>query len=205
MAWLADSLLAAWKFLRSFVTRDWSLEDYPVRVESFPDVLKRWVFDGHPLRTEYYPNVVERQVRCPPWSDTWLAHVINWPEMSRFGDSADDALARLRTDFAEWNAAGDPLPRPGICPPVVEAPAHRIAEHPDLAADFFRRVLNLDDGQEWVSDEADLRCFHREASNDRHVDKILLTYRVDMSDIADGPVVAIFERIVALGAWSSPR
>ena len=68
MAWLADSLLAAWKFLRSFVTRDWNLEDYPVRVEYFPDVLRRWVVDGHPLRTEYHSNVVERQVRCPPRS-----------------------------------------------------------------------------------------------------------------------------------------
>src|SRR5439155_21612862 len=80
MAWLADSLLAAWKLLRSFVTRNWNLEDYPVRVEYFPDVLRRWVLDGHPLRTEYHSNVVERQVRCPPWSGTWFAHVINWPE-----------------------------------------------------------------------------------------------------------------------------
>src|SRR2546425_4064318 len=139
MAWLADSLLAAWKFLRSFVTRDWNLEDYPVRVGYFPDVLRRWVFDGHPLRTEYHSNVVERQVRGPPWSDTWFAHVINWPEMSRFGDSAGDALASLRTEFAEWMAAGDHLPRPGSCSLFPEASTFRIAEHPDLAADFLDR------------------------------------------------------------------
>jgi len=205
MAQLADSLLAAWKFLRSFVTRNWNLEDYPVRVEYFPDVLRRSVFDGHPLRMEYDSNVVERHVSCPPWSGTWFAHVINWPEMSRFGDSGGEALASLRTDFAEWKAADERLPRPGICSMIPEAPALRIAEHPDLAADFLRRIFNLDYGLAWVSDEADLRCFHRETTNDRYVEKIVLAYGVDVSDIADGPVVAIFERIVALGAWSGPR
>ena len=85
---------------------------------------------------------------------------------------------------------------------IPKAPALRIAEHPDLAGDFLRRLFNLDYSHVWVSDEADLRCFHREATNDRYVEKILLTYGVDVSDIADGPVVAIFERILALGAWS---
>src|SRR5438067_13274780 len=45
-------------------------------------------------------DVIERRLRSRPWS-AWLAHVVNWPEMSCFGDSPEEPVAEQRAIFTE--------------------------------------------------------------------------------------------------------
>ena len=47
----------------------------------------------------------------------------------------------------------------------------------------------------WISDESSLWDFHGEESNDHLNKKVWETYRVDISDIEDGKLVKIFQRI----------
>jgi muramidase (phage lysozyme) len=65
--------------------------------------------------------------------------------------------------------------------------------HPELKADFVRRVLDL--SWAFLSDESSLNDFGPEKSNDFLVSKIREVYGVDVSDITSGNLAEIFERI----------
>ena len=65
------------------------------------------------------------------------AQIVNWWQMSGAGDSPGAALADLDAKLEARRRAGEPLPRPGTGLPIEYAAAHRMSEHPDLAADFM--------------------------------------------------------------------
>jgi len=65
--------------------------------------------------------------------------------------------------------------------------------HPELKADFIRRVLDLP--WAFLSDESALGDFHEDESNDLLVRKIHTVYGVNVSDITSGNLAEIFERI----------
>ena len=175
-----DPLRAAWKFLLSFRHRSWSLNDYPVRLRK-------------QART---PGQEIGRLRVP----VWHAQIINWWGLSGFGDTQAEALEDLRARFARWQSEGRDAPRPGRRVPITFAATYRVEEHPDIATDFFARVLDLDYAECFVSDESSLADFHTELSDEHLHERILLAYGVDVSDIEDGRLVRIFERLVASGA-----
>ena len=61
-------------------------------------------------------------------------------------------------------------------------------------------IIDLDYAECFVSDESSLADFHTELSDEHLHERILLAYGVDVSDIEDGRLVRIFERLVASGA-----
>jgi hypothetical protein len=75
-----------------------------------------------------------------------------------------------------------------------------VEEHPDLAADFFRRIFDMDYAEVWISDDSSLWDFDLAESLDDTYEKILLTYGVDVSDIDGARLAPIFERLVSRGA-----
>jgi hypothetical protein len=163
----------------SFLRSDWDVDDYPIRMRRFA------------------VEPVEPGSRLKPVA--WSAQVVNWVAMQGHGDTAEEALADLRRRFAERKQKGMKFPRPGRGLPIEFAPAHRIAEHPDLARDFFYRILNLNYDQCFISDESSLWDFHGEDDNNHLVERILLTYGVDVSDIESGNLADIFTRLVSRG------
>jgi hypothetical protein len=164
------------KYLLSFTKKDWQLSDYPIRIRHFRP-------SADDLSAERFKLI--------PWS----AQIINWWQMNGAGDTKEEAYADLETQFAQAKEEGQRLPRPGTGLPLEFASRERISRYDDIAADFFRRVLEKDYRECWISDQSSLWDLHAEESNKHLRERIWALYRVDISDIESGNLVEIFERI----------
>lgn len=166
---LADLAHCWWKRALSYGKREWTIEDYPIRVRVQKDV---------------------------PEDSRYWARILGW-NIDGVGRTRADALAELRkwydTRCAALLSEGKPMPRPGTDVPIAFASQARVGRDPDLLNDFIHRVLDL----EWafVSDESSLWDFQGEASNDALQQRICEVYGVDVSDIASGNIAEILERI----------
>lgn len=69
-----------------------------------------------------------------------------------------------------------------------------------LAADFFARVLELNYYECFVSDQASVFAFWNGDSNEALFDRIKDLYGADVSDIENGNIVEILERLRSFGA-----
>jgi len=172
--------VVVWKYLASFLKREWSVEDYPLRIQHFQ------------------VDRTQEHGRFKPVE--WNAQVVNWPAMQGYGDTPEEAVADLGSRLTERKARGVKLARPGTGLPIEFAATYRIEEHPDLARDFFRRILDLNYDECFISNESSLWDFHHEETNDDLNEKILLTYGVDVSDIESGNLADVFARLVSRGA-----
>jgi len=112
------------------------------------------------------------------------------------GKTKHEALADLRKNFENFKANGRKLPRPGTRVPIEFASSSRLDMHAELSADFTRRVLELP--WAFLSDESSLFDFHEDETNDVLVEKIRTVYGVDVSDIPNGNLADIFERIAKI-------
>jgi len=113
--------------------------------------------------------------------------------MSASANSKPEALEELRKNFDRFKTTKPNLPRPGTRVPLQFAASERVGQHPELAKDFIKRVLGLD----WacISDESSLWDFHGEETNDSVIERIRHVYGVDVSDVYDGNLAKIFDRI----------
>ena len=84
---------------------------------------------------------------------------------------------------------------------IIISPSNQIDLYRDLAKDFIERVLEMSYESVWISDRSELwdfsMLFKHEASDVRGylLQKIERIYGVDVSDIEDGNLVRIFERL----------
>jgi hypothetical protein len=153
--------------------REWTLDDYPIRVWLQPT-----------------PEPLHKS-RFKPLS--WTASVINWPGMSGSANSKLEALEELRKTFDRFRATKPKLPRPGTKVPIEFAARERVGQHAELATDFIKRVLDIE--WAWISDESSLWDFHGDETNESLNNKIHGIYGVDVSDISSGNLADIFDRI----------
>ncbi len=183
-------MLARWKWVLSFRTRDWQLADYPIyvrRQRHDPDS----PFDNNPrFKLQSY-----------------IARVVDWPTMDGSGDSRQEALSDLRATFKlrKENLAGEgkPLPRPGTNVPIQIASQERVNAHPELAEDFIQRILGLP--WAFISDQSSLWHFHTGEDDDAMIAKIREVYGVDVSDIESGNLSEILDRIAVTQPVSRPK
>jgi hypothetical protein len=164
-------LHSSWKWLLSFRSNDWQLDDYPVVIREQED-------DGNlPLPAPRFT------------SHKYVAHILN-AAITGQGDTPSAAKEKLKESFMTIRNRrledGQPLLRPGRSWPVEFASQEYVKEHEALSGDFIRRILDLD--WAWISDESSLWDFHAESDNSRLNARIMEVYGVDVSDI--------FERIV---------
>jgi hypothetical protein len=82
--------------------------------------------------------------------------------------------------------------------PIEFAVSGKAESHIVLAADFFEKILGLDYGDCFITDESSLWDFHTEESNAHLNLKIHDVYGVDVSDIEDAKLVKIFDRIISV-------
>ncbi len=167
-------MLAAWKYALSFRKRDWELRDYPV-----------WISEQTPDPGDPFP-------RWHLWR--YAAKVVNWAGPDGCGDSLAEALSNLENNFQKVKAR-KPLPRPGTGLPIEFASSVRVAARAELADDFIRRILDVENA--WISDESSLWDFHGELDNTALFAEIEDVYGVDVSDIQSGNLADIFDRIAA--------
>lgn len=164
------------KYLLSFTKDEWQLSDYPIRFLHFkpsPD------------------DLPQQRFKLMIWS----TQIINWWQMDGLGGTKEEAYADLEAKFNKLKNDGERLPRPGTGLPIEFAAREQVSRHDDIAEDFFKRVLDKDYRDCWISDESSLWDFHTEESNEHLHKKIWEAYRVDVSNIENGNLVKIFERI----------
>jgi hypothetical protein len=160
----------------SFRKADWTVDDYPVRFQ-------------HSTASEKDDS--RGRLKPIPWS----AQIINWWQMHGLGDTKEAALTDLNAKLQTVKDEGRALPRPGTGLPIEFASTDQVSGHWNIAEDFFKRVLDQNYEECWISDESSLWDFHVEESNQHIHDRVWECYRVDISDIEDGNLVRIFERI----------
>lgn len=170
IAWQAQ---AVWTLVASVFKRDWTIDDYPVRVWRLP------------------PTEPSHKSRLQPLQ--WAARVFNWPGISGNANSRQEALEELRKNFDHFKATKPSLPRPGTKVPVEFAASERVGKHSELAKDFVKRVFDVE--WAWISDESSLSDFHDDATDERLTQKVHHIYGVDVSDISSGNLADIFDRI----------
>jgi len=167
---------AGFKYLTSFLKTEWTINDYPLRFRHFTTTRQD---DRNPRLKQF----------------SWSAQIINWWQMHGGGETKEAALTDLKAKFQIAKEQSGSLPRPGTGLPVEFASTDQINLHWNIAEDFFNRVLNQNYGDCWISDESSLWDFHSEESNDHLNKRVWECYRVDISDIEDGNLVKIFQRI----------
>jgi len=156
------------KWLLSFFKEKWELEDYPVEIRM--------------QRTD------PKDVALPKY----VARIINWWVLTGLGETESEARENLREALAE-QAKKRTLPRPGTNVPLQFASVDEISRFEALATDFFPAILGHELSQCFVSDESSLMDFGGEWSN--YCSRVLLRYKVDISDMEPGNLVRVFERI----------
>ncbi len=160
------------KYLASFVKREWNVKDYPIRMT-------------HPVG-HYDP--LPRDLTIVPWH----VQIVRWGQMFGTGATKQAALADLQLKLETYKQQYRTLPRPGTHVPLQFAPTDHIDQYEPIARDYLRRILNKDYDHCFISDESSLLDFF---SDEDYVEKTRQIYGVDISDIADGNLVQIFKRL----------
>jgi len=173
---LRNQLHVRWKWLLSFRTSDWSLEDYPVVVQR---------------------EKPEPKYKAPRFlQHSYRAYIINWSVIG-FGDTPKEAKVDLAKNFEAISQtrkhAGQSAVRPGLDGPIEFASQEKVTMNETLSEDFIRKVLDLD--WAWISDESSLWDFHMEQDNQALYAKIWEIYGVDVSDIQSARLWEILDRI----------
>ena len=121
--------------------------------------------------------------------------IVRWPQMCGLGDTKPEALEDLRQRLEAYRE-DRPLPRPGTQVPLEFASTQHVDNYESIAREFLAKILNIDFDRCFLSDQSSLTDFgFDEASLKRHHAKIRETYGIDASDLGDGNLVDIFERI----------
>jgi len=166
--------MAVFKYMLSFLKKDWKLSDYPIR-----------------LRQQDVNVGVIGDSKVP----AWVAQIVDWWVMSGTGDTKEQALAALDQNFNEYKSRHNKAPRPGAHVPLQFAPTDGIEKYSSIACDFFSKILQMDFDVCFVSDESSLWDFPNTDDKERVFEFIEQTYNVDVSNIHTGNLVQIFKRI----------
>ncbi len=116
------------------------------------------------------------------------------------GETEREALTELKRLYLErviyLEAIGKPLPIPGEAPEPMFATSARVDALSGTARDFFRRVLNLDYDEVFVSDATRLEEF---GTLEVLREKIKLEYGVDIGTELEQPLWEVLGKIRGLG------
>ena len=173
-----EKVLMRSKWLASFFLREWKLPDYPVRVRS----------NGKHAAPD----------------QQWLAQILSWPGPAGVGASKEEAVAqlteRLESIRGHRRATQEKMPRPGTHVPIQFASTTRVMQAPTVHDDFIIRVLGFAPGSPvFISDQSSLADFGDQAYVAKLQKKISDIYGVDVSDLKEGLLCDILERIQKRG------
>jgi len=168
---MTEQIIAFWKRLLSYFKKTWEINDYPLR------------FKKQTGPTGEY-NVGELK--------PWVVQIINWWTMTGLGDTKQDAFEHLCTNFKVY-LEHDNAPRPGTKVPLSYADTSQIDDLEEIAFDFFKKVLDLNYYECFISDESSLLDFN--IDNGETINKINSIYNLGLTEIGDGNIVRLLKMI----------
>jgi hypothetical protein len=178
---VALRLQSYFKYSTSFFKREWDLDDYPIEV----------------LHQAPQPSAVAGKLPGGYHMPEWIVRIPQWVTMFGMGSTEVEAYSELRERFRLYKSKGNKLPRPGTKAPIqIEiAPSANIDQHEVLALDFFDRILDMNYQNVLITDLSSLWDFPSTLTEAEQFERIRNVYDVDISDITDGNLLRIFNRI----------
>lgn len=170
-----DQIRAIYKFILSFLKSEWRLDDYPIRYQHYP--VEKITKSGH--------------LQPIPWT----VQIINWWTMSGYGQTREEAFEDLKQKFEAKRTQEASLPRPGSRVAIAFVSTVQIESYETIAREFLSKILNMNFDNCFISDESSLWDFHTSESNETYYAKIKEIFNVNVSDIEDAKLGAIFRRI----------
>ncbi|MCH7958951.1 MAG: hypothetical protein IID08_02400 [Candidatus Hydrogenedentes bacterium] len=166
---LKENLLAAYKWVASFLRSDWAIADYPVR---FRD-----------------------QGRTVPADSTWSVQIINWWTVGGLGESKEEAYKNLSANFDAIKESRKQLPRPGTHAPIEYAATDLLEKNWAIVSQIIEEVLGFQVEEVFVSDESSLLDFSEDKDISEYQIKINRIFGVDVTHINSENIVDIAEYI----------
>ena len=174
---MTNWLTALIKYALSFSKRTWSVDDYPLRFRHWPEARVPMSMEGGQI--------------------PWHVQVVNWWMMSGSGNTKEEAYEDLRQALARFWSSRGYLPRPGTRVPIEFASMNGVKKFDSVARDFLQRILKQEPAFCLITDESSLSDFGNAEAVEQMVVQIKEHYGVDVSEIPDGNLVAIFRSIDA--------
>jgi len=170
---MKNFLLKRSKYFLSFFKKDWNIEDYPIVIKNNSN-------------SDIISSDRIKVIR-------WVVIVLGWLQMQGNGDTKDEALLDLHSKFINAKKDGN-LPRPGTTVSLILASTEGIKKYPDLALDFFDKILGVNYNEVFISDESSIWDFVLEGDLAPYYEKIKDIYDIDASD-TNGNFLKIFGNI----------
>lgn len=117
--------------------------------------------------------------------------------MIGFGKTKEESLLNSGENFSKWaKKRNNSLQRPGKKVPIKFAENKLINKYPELLDDFLSRIIEINKEKIlYVSDITSIYDFYPEGEKGEYNGKIKKVYSVDVSDIKDGNIAKILNRI----------
>jgi predicted RNase H-like HicB family nuclease len=136
-----------------------------------------------------------RVTRREDW-DSWEAELLEFFALKAAGQTRDEAMQELERLFFErvayLEAAGKPLPVPGEEPEMMFSTSAQIDAQAAMARDFFRRVLDVNYDDVFVSDATRLEEFGTLEDLRERVKRV---YSVDIGPELERPLWMVLGQI----------
>lgn len=179
------NLKVGFYYLRSFLKKDWQLEDYPLEYNTY-DLEKNQAIEAEFGKMHNYQPVL------------YSVRVIGWLLMFGHGNTKEEAYQKLVEQFSAYRASGSVLPRPGSASdPAAKiqfASADEMEKYDYLWDEFCQKILHMEPDDVYVSDGSTLEDFMFESLDD-YYRRIALVYKLNKEDFESTTIVKILARI----------
>lgn len=130
----------------------------------------------------------------------WKAEIYGWKEMVGVGSTRYEAYHDLEKIFEDYKKKNSILPPPTrhqshFIATTIPLSFDRLSMYSDIAADFLPRILNYNLEDCWISEHSTLWHFAPRVEEEEIFTRILHEYGVDVSDIENGNLLSIFDRL----------
>lgn len=154
--------------------------------------LRSWTKPAGAWRPEDYP--IEVRPNVGDGATGYSARVLRWDGMVGLGETGEAA----RQDLFENLATMEDRPRPGAKVSIEYAESGQIARYGDWAFEVVAEIAEVQPF--FMSDSSSLSDF---GDPELLLERVRERYGVDVSDLGHGNIVAILDRLTAVGKGPS--
>ncbi len=132
----------------------------------------------------------------------YCVRILYWAGMVGYGTNHKEAFLKLQESFETYKANNAYLPKPWERKEFEFASNERLLKCENFAVDFFDKILGMDFYNGFYSDGSCLDLFYcnyddkKKKIEQRIIDKVKSTYRVDIQEVYNLPLPDLFKFII---------